>query len=88
MWANTRQDRQAMLRALVIAALPAIAHRHATGIGIRVLGTMYGCDPKWLRDQILKAGHPVRPIEEATAMRPIAPAPWKPLPLSKGTRLP
>ncbi|WP_043475207.1 hypothetical protein [Kitasatospora sp. MBT66] len=87
MWANTAQDRQAMIRTLVIAALPAIAHRYASGVGVRVLGTMYGCDPNWLRDLMLKSGYPVRPLEEATAMRPTAPAPWEPIPLPK-TRLP
>jgi hypothetical protein len=88
MWANTRQDHQAMIRALVIAALPAIALRYTSGVGVRRLGTMYGCDPNWLRDQLLKAGHHVRPLEEATALRPAAPAPWKPIPLPRWTQLP
>ncbi|MFD0400121.1 hypothetical protein ACFVHI_18825 [Kitasatospora sp. NPDC127121] len=77
-----------MIRALAIAALPAIAHRYASGVGVRVLGTMYGCDPKWLRDLLLRSGYTVRPLEESTALRPAAPASWEPIPLPKWTRLP
>ncbi|WP_406097062.1 hypothetical protein [Kitasatospora purpeofusca] len=79
MWATTEQDRQAMIRTLVIAALPAIARRYESGVGMRVIGTMYGCDPDWLRDQMLKAGHRVRPLDETTAMHPTAPLPWTPI---------
>ncbi|MEE1824684.1 hypothetical protein PUR61_21240 [Streptomyces sp. BE20] len=68
-----------MLRKLALAALPAIIRRYDSGVGIRVLGTMYGCDPNWLRDQILKAGHRVRPLKESTSMRPTAPLPWTPI---------
>lgn len=56
MRATTERDRQAMIRKLVIAALPAIARRYESGVGMRVIGTMYGCDPDWLRDPMLKAG--------------------------------
>ncbi|MFG3053842.1 hypothetical protein ACGFZP_23215 [Kitasatospora sp. NPDC048239] len=79
MWANTEPDRQAMLKKPVIAALPAIARRYESGVGMRIIGTMYGCDPNWLRDQMLKADHRVRPLDEATGMRPTAPLPWSPI---------
>ncbi|MFJ2809112.1 hypothetical protein [Kitasatospora sp. NPDC087271] len=78
MWATTEQDRQAMLKALVIAALPAIALRYASGVGVRRLATVYGCDSNWLQAQMIKAGYRVRPFEEATGLRP-APWPWMPI---------
>ncbi|MFF2951389.1 hypothetical protein ACFVVU_08590 [Kitasatospora sp. NPDC057965] len=87
MWASTPPDRQAMIKALVIAALPAIAQRYDSGIGVRRIATVYDCDPKWLRDQMLKAGHHVGPLEEATGLRP-APLPWEPIPLRYRTTMP
>ncbi len=75
MWASTEPDRQHMLKNLVIAALPAIARRYDSGVGLRVISTMYDCDPDWLRDQMLKAGHRIRPQDEASAMRPASPLP-------------
>ncbi|MFE6053957.1 hypothetical protein ACFQ6N_24665 [Kitasatospora sp. NPDC056446] len=87
MWAGTEQDRQAMFKTLVIAALPAIAQRYESGVGIRRLGTVYGCEPRWLRDQMLKAGYRVRPLEEAIGLRP-APWPWTPISLPGRRALP
>ncbi|WP_282206713.1 hypothetical protein [Kitasatospora fiedleri] len=59
-----------MLKKLVIAAIPAIIRRYDSGVDIRVIGAMYGCDPYWLRDRMLKAGHQVRPLEEAPPWAP------------------
>lgn len=67
MWATTEQDWQAMLRTLVIAALPAIAQRHKSGVSVRRLAIVYGCDPHWLHNQLIKAGNRIRPLEERSA---------------------
>ncbi|MER7705087.1 hypothetical protein ABTX81_19610 [Kitasatospora sp. NPDC097605] len=87
MWASTPPDRQAMIKALVLAALPAVAERYAAGVGVRRLATVYGCDAKWLQDQMLKAGYRVRLLEEATGLRP-APLPWEPITLPRRTTMP
>ncbi|MFF7458241.1 hypothetical protein [Kitasatospora sp. NPDC008115] len=87
MWATTAQDHQYMLRTLVIAALPAVAERFASGVGVRRLATVYDCDPGWLRDQLLRAGHHVGPLDEAAGLRP-APLPWEPIALPRRTTMP
>ncbi|MFJ5116483.1 hypothetical protein [Kitasatospora sp. NPDC088548] len=56
-WATTERDRQYMLRRLVVAALPAVAQRHASGVSVATLGIMYGCDSDWLHQQLVQAGH-------------------------------
>ncbi|WP_344339032.1 hypothetical protein [Kitasatospora putterlickiae] len=76
-----------MIKNLVIAALPAIAQRYDAGVGVRRLATVYGCDAKWLQDQMLKAGYRIRPLEEATGLRP-APLPWEPITLPRRTTMP
>lgn len=87
MWASTPPDRQAMIKALVIAALLTIAERYNSGVSVRRLAKVYSCDPGWLQDQMLHAGYRVRPLEEATGLRP-APLPWEPILLPRRTTMP
>ncbi|MFF2618114.1 hypothetical protein [Kitasatospora sp. NPDC058046] len=73
-----------MLRKLVAAALPAVAHRHTTGVGLRTLGILYGCNPEWLRDQLSASGYAVRSLDEAI-MRHVESTPWEAILISGRT---
>ncbi len=80
MWARNEQERQDMITELVIAALPAIAQRHESGISVRRIATVYKCDPRWLRTQMIKARYRVRSLDEPPGLCP-APWPWTPIPM-------
>lgn len=57
MWAATEEDRQVVIKRLVIAALPAIAQRHA-------------CDSDWLLRQLARAGY-TAPHAQGSGFEPV-----------------
>ncbi|WP_149030264.1 hypothetical protein [Kitasatospora sp. MBT66] len=74
-----------MTRKLVMAVMPAVALRYRAGTSLAVLGTMYGCDPVWLHDQLLKSGKITHPNTVAhTGPR----MPWTPIRLPGRTTMP
>ncbi|MCX4751483.1 hypothetical protein OG455_39295 [Kitasatospora sp. NBC_01287] len=81
MWASSGPEREAMIKKLVLAALPVAIGRYKAGTGMRTLATMYGCDPLWLRDQFSKEGVRLRSLQEVSVARELKPVPWTPVPM-------
>ncbi|MER7705425.1 hypothetical protein ABTX81_21350 [Kitasatospora sp. NPDC097605] len=85
MWAATEPEREAMIKKLVMAVMPAVALRYSAGASLTVLGAMYGCDPVWLHDQLLKSWKLTHP----ETVNPAGPRmPWSPIRLPNRTTMP
>ncbi|MFD7645763.1 hypothetical protein ACFV4P_34545 [Kitasatospora sp. NPDC059795] len=70
---------------LAVKSLPAIAARLRTGTDIAVVARTYGCEAKWLGDQLVKSRLPFDP----DGSRPLGPpSSWEVIPLPARTTRP
>ncbi|MFD5559762.1 hypothetical protein [Kitasatospora griseola] len=69
MWATNEADWRGMRMTLAVKSLPAIAARLRAGTDIEVLARAYGCEVRWLGDQLVKSRLPLDP----DGSRPLGP---------------